>query len=143
MSIEYIVIGDGPEKYMLKNYAKKLNIKTKFLGFLDHKKMSKYLSQTDIFCLMSNFDASPKILNEVMNYKIPLIISKNIGTSGDLIKNNYNGFLVENKKQFEDSLLKLLNNKNLRKKFGENGIKILDKNFNINNCIKNIYYSLN
>ena len=105
--------------------------------------MSKYLSQTDIFCLMSNFDASPKILNEVMNYKIPLIISKNIGTSGDLIKNNYNGFLVENKNQFEDSLLKLLNNKNLRKKFGENGIKILDQNFNINRCIKNIYYSLN
>ena len=38
MSIEYIVIGDGPEKYMLKNYAKKLNIKTKFLEFLNHKR---------------------------------------------------------------------------------------------------------
>lgn len=142
-NLEYLVIGDGPERFFLKNYAKKLKIKTKFFGFLSHKDMSKYLIKADIFCLLSNFDASPKILNEVMNFKIPIIASKNIGTAGDLIKNNFNGFLVENQKQFVISLFKLLNDKNVREKFGKNGIKILDRKFNIKNCIQNIYKSLN
>ena len=81
--------------------------------------MSKYLIKSDIFCLLSNFDASPKILNEVMNFEIPIIVSKNIGTAGDLIKNNFNGYLVENKKQFVISLLKLLNKKNVREKLAK------------------------
>ena len=141
--LEYLIIGDGPEKFFLKNYAKKLKIKTKFFGFLSHKNMSRHLIKSDIFCLLSNFDASPKILNEVMNFKIPIIASKNIGTAGDLIKNNFNGYLVENEKQFVVSLLKLLNDKKVRTKFGENSIKILDRKFNIENCIRNIYKSLN
>ena len=31
--------------------------------------MNMVLNKTDVFCLMSNFDASPKIVNEIMNYK--------------------------------------------------------------------------
>ena len=31
-----------------------------------------------------------------MNYKIPIILSDKIGTAGDLIVNNYNGFIVKN-----------------------------------------------
>ena len=52
--LQYLVIGDGPEKFFLMKYAKKLKIETKFFGFLSHKDMSRYLIKSDIFCLLSN-----------------------------------------------------------------------------------------
>ena len=71
-------------------------LKLIFLIFVSKKDMNMVLNKTDVFCLMSNFDASPKIVNEIMNYKIPIILSDKIGTAGDLIVNNYNGFIVKN-----------------------------------------------
>ena len=73
-----------------------------------------------------------------MNYKIPVIISDKIGTAGDLIINNYNGFVVKNEIELRKKIFLLNKNRIYRNIFSTKSIKILDEKFNFNIAITNI-----
>jgi glycosyltransferase involved in cell wall biosynthesis len=133
-----LVVGNGPEKANLIRLARLHKVNAYFFDFLYQKDMNKVLNKTDVFCLMSNFDASPKVVNEIMNYKIPIIISDKIGTAGDLIVNNYNGFIVKNEIELRKKILLLNKNRIYRNIFSTKSLKILDEKFNFNVAIKNI-----
>ena len=55
---------------------------------------SDFLSAADIYLQVSDYDPSPKSLNEAMNFELPIIATRMIGTCQDLVKENINGFQV-------------------------------------------------
>ena len=55
--------------------------------------MSKYLSMSDIYAMPSQYDASPKALNEAMNFKLPILVSDGVKTAKELCKDGVNGFI--------------------------------------------------
>ena len=50
---------------------------------------------------MSDYDPSPKTLNEAMNFGLPCIVSDNVGTAKDLIKNGINGYILNNTNKYK------------------------------------------
>jgi glycosyltransferase involved in cell wall biosynthesis len=57
------------------------------------------------------------------------IIAANEGGPRETIKNNFNGFLINNKKELVEKMLEVSKNEQLTKKLGKNGRKFVEKNF--------------
>ena len=93
---KFLIVGDGNYKNDIEIFNRIFRKKIILSGFVDIKKISDYYSISDLFVLLSSYDPSPKTLNEAMNFGLPCIVSKQVGTSKDLIKNGINGYVLKN-----------------------------------------------
>jgi len=102
----------------------------------------------DIFVLPTYNDCFPLVLLEAMQHRLPCITTKE-GCIPDMVKDGENGFLAERKdpESLAGSIGKLLKDKDLRLKMGENGYQKLMAYFTEekfeNNLIKILNYKLN
>ena len=68
----------------------------------------------------------------VKNNKVsPLSSNSAVLKTANIIKNNDNGFLVDNMYQWEETLFKLINNNELRKKIGLKARETVNKSYSI------------
>lgn len=128
-NIYYYWIGNVDKKFYSSNlfFEKKLKKKTKFhnrikiINKLSREKLFNFIDKSEIIILPSLRDNSPNACMEALSMKKIIIARKNSGYD-DLIKNNYNGFLFNKKKDHEIPILvsKILslskNRKNILKK---------------------------
>lgn len=147
-----LVCGDGPLRNEYEGLAKKMSIEkfVRFTGFIsDHEKID-YLSLSDILIVPSivaqsgDTEGLPVVILEGLSSG-KSIIASNVGGVSDAIKDDYNGFLVEQKdsKHIADKVLMLINNKDKMNGLSQNSIisskrydwKIIAKSFS--NTIKN------
>ena len=146
-------------KELDEKYKKKINIKfygqlnnySNFLkSYIDDKNLSnyisinphsldvsKYIQECDIGLSTSSEEGLSNSIMEFMNFNMP-VIATDVGGSNELIYNNINGLLV---RYGDINSLKLaiefyVKNINFISIHGNNSKKILQKNFDINNCIK-------
>jgi glycosyltransferase involved in cell wall biosynthesis len=91
--VSLLVIGDGPERESLSELAERLRVHVVFAGFVGQRTVARLLSVADVFALLSAYDASPKALNEAMNFPIPMVVSDGVGTSLDLVHHGVNGYI--------------------------------------------------
>ena len=102
----------------------------------------------DIFVLPTYNDCFPLVLLEAMQHRLPCITTKE-GCIPDMVKDGENGFLAEKKdpESLAGSIGKLLKDKDLRLKMGEDGYQKLMAYFTEekfeNNLIKILNYKLN
>ena len=89
--IHFLIVGDGELRDKVKQKIIQNKSQLSYLGFIDISKISEIYSIADVFCVLSSYDPSPKTLNEALNFNIPSIVYKEIGTCKDLIKNGING----------------------------------------------------
>ena len=132
---EFWVVGNGPEKEYIRKYALDKEIDVKFFGFCSQKKVAELMGKSHFFIIMSEYDASPKALNEAAAIGLPLIVSKNVGTSYDIVKENENGLIINDINQNSLSLIylfvfKCMNEPSFYLSACEKSIKI-DKSFSI------------
>lgn len=78
----------------------------------------KYFSDSDIFAYFSYEDNMPIAIMEAMASGLP-VITNEVGAVGELINNGQNGFIAENHNSYQNALLKLIDNFDLRKKIGQ------------------------
>ncbi|MBU4284993.1 glycosyltransferase family 4 protein [Patescibacteria group bacterium] len=102
----------------------KLVIATK----LSHNELMAYFKTSMIFVLNSGYEGFSHILLEAMACELP-VITTNVCGNPEIVRNSYNGLLVEynNKEQIKNAILRLWKDENLRRKFIENGKKTLEK----------------
>lgn len=95
LNLEYIIIGDGPERVRLQDLVKKLFLddNVHFLGESKHDEAMSYLSSSDIFVLPSFRETFGLVYLEAMAFGKVVIGCKGHGFDG-IIKDNKNGFLV-------------------------------------------------
>ena len=137
--VQFVWIGDGEFKHMLTS-------KNIFItGWLNRKEVLNRLADIDIYLSTSLWEGLPLSVLQAMALKKPLILSNCVGNR-DLVENNINGFLCENLNCFEVNIKKLIQNKGLRKNFGENSYKIFSGNFSLERMIekyKSLYKEVN
>ncbi|MHA1251160.1 MAG: glycosyltransferase family 4 protein [Candidatus Helarchaeota archaeon] len=126
-----LIIGEGPLKLQLKKLIKKeKNHKILYLGIQNYNNITKYLSESSVFVLPSIREGQGIVFLESMAARTPVIgVYKEDSGVKDIIKNNYNGFLIK-KDDISDLAYKielLLSNKNLYIKFQENGYNYAKK----------------
>jgi glycosyltransferase involved in cell wall biosynthesis len=102
---------------------------------MNHDELAEIFTISDYFCINSDYDASPKVINEAMNFALPIICKNTIGTSEDLIINKYNGYIYKNDDDLLNIFRKIINNSKEIKYKGVNSQKILDNKFNYSNCL--------
>jgi glycosyltransferase involved in cell wall biosynthesis len=129
--------GDGPyREKILPELEKYENFK--WLGKLEHpNEVKKYLSEIDVYALISGIDMSPVSLLEAQMLGKP-VIATNVGGIPEEMKNNETGFLVE-KGDHEDLISKisiLFNDQQKAIQMGINGKKFVEENFSWENIAK-------
>jgi len=129
-NVTFYWAGDGPYvEEILKELKKYPNFK--WMGRLDYPgKVRQFLSEIDIYALISGIDMSPLTLQEAQLMEKP-VIATNVGGIPELMENKKSGFLVE-KGNSEDLIKKIsyiLTNQKESKQMGINGKKFVEKNF--------------
>ncbi|HRN69936.1 MAG TPA: glycosyltransferase family 4 protein [Candidatus Woesebacteria bacterium] len=130
---QLIIVGKGDYVNEYKEYIKSKSLvnNVTFLGYIDDNKLQEVYSAVNIVTLpsISQSEGFGMILIEAGSHKKP-IIGSNVGGIPSIIKDGFNGYLVEpkNVEQLAEKISLLLTDKQLAKKLGENGYKeIIEK----------------
>ena len=123
--------GDGPyREKILTELGKYDNFK--WLGNLEYPdKVREFLTEIDVYALVSGIDMSPLTLQEAQLMKKP-VVATNIGGMPEIMIDHETGFLIEkgNSKELIKKLSLLINDEQKRKTMGENGRKFIEEKFN-------------
>jgi glycosyltransferase involved in cell wall biosynthesis len=92
-----------------------------FAGFLDQTRVARAYACGDVFALVSSHDETwGLVVNEAMNFGLPIVVSNRVGSASDLVHDGDNGFVVP----YDDldalalALDRLVASKDLRTRFG-------------------------
>ena len=134
-----LIFGSGPLEEKLKKMAEDLGIaeKIKWRGFMPYNKVPEALAQIDIFIYPSWHEGFGRSIMEALAME-KAVVATRVGGIPDLIKDGENGFLVEPHKpeMLAQKIKELMENKELREKFGKTGHEWVAKNFEWNDGIK-------
>lgn len=133
------VIGKGPQEEYLRKNADLLGVNLKFLGVFPNDKLPYIYNQYEIFILPSHFEGNPKVLLEAMSCGVACI-GTNVRGIREIIKHKENGYICNpTSDSIKNAIIELYNNKNLRITLGNNARNYVEKNFSLDNCVKNEY----
>ncbi len=88
------IIGDGPHKDYLEHLAD--NSRIIFEGEKYFKDVEKSITDSNILILPSLTENLPNVILEALSFGVP-VIATYVGAIPEIIKNGYNGYLVETK----------------------------------------------
>jgi glycosyltransferase involved in cell wall biosynthesis len=143
-NVTFYWVGDGPYRNeVLPILSKYENFK--WLGAMQYPdKVREYLTEIDVYALVSGIDMSPLTLQEAQLMEKP-VVATNVGGIPELMKNNETGFLVE--KGDHDALIQnfsaLVNDNNKAKQMGTAGRDFVKDNFSWDKIAKKFITILN
>ena len=136
--VNFYWAGDGPLRERVLSELNKYN-NFHWLGKLQYPdKVREYLSEIDVYALVTGMDLASLSLKEAQLMQKP-VIATNVGGNQEMMIDGKTGFLVQqgNHKQLIDKLSLLLENDELAKKMGNEGRKFIEETFNWELVTKN------
>lgn len=81
--VHFVILGTGPDETMLRTLAAELGVfeRIRFVGFVDHKDMPKYLAASDIFIRPSRSEGMGSSFIEAMAAGLPVVATQEGGLS--------------------------------------------------------------
>jgi len=142
--VNFYWAGDGQYKNRI------LSVLGKFdnfysLGSLQYPdKVREYLSEIDVYALITGMDLAPLTLKEAQLMEKPVIVS-NVGGNPEMMLDKKTGFLVEegNDNELFEKISLLLNDEQLCLEQGSNGRNFIIKKFSMDESAKNFIRILN
>lgn len=131
---KFIIAGKGPEEERLKELAKSLGVSdsVKFIGFIPNDELPEYLNSMDVYVSTSLSDAGLAASTaEAMSCGLPVIVT-DVADNREWVEDGITGFVVPTKdpKLLAEKIIYLLQNENVRKKFGKISRKIIEERNN-------------
>lgn len=126
---ELIICGEGPYRKKLEQQIKSINARNiHLLGFISDEQLKHEYGTSSIFVLSSSSENFPVVLLEAMSSSCAIITS-NITGCPEVVGDT--AFLVNprSSSEIKESLVKLINDNELRTKMGENARKRVLENF--------------
>jgi len=128
----FLIVGDGPEREHLENLTHELNVNdyVKFVGGVPHDEVKYYMNSADIFVSLSDYSNVVNPLLEAMRCG-RCIVTLNTGATGEIIKNNETGILLDVNSigELPNVIIKLLKDEKSREKLGTNARKYASEHF--------------
>ena len=128
-----VLLGDGPEMKKLKEIVKQKNLDSnvEFKGWIDRKDIPEHLSNASIGIgplrrTTVTENALPIKVLEYMASSLP-IIAKTGTLPDDVLKDDENGWFVENSSELYEKIIKLEQNPELVEKMGKNSLSMVQK----------------
>lgn len=135
--IKLLVIGEGEDKEKLIKYAKKLNIE-KMVIFTGYRRdVAELMAIMNLFVFTSLREGLPRVLVQAAAVGIPSV-AFNVDGISEILKDNYNGFLVEptNFKQLVERIIKYIDNKELLRMHGKNGQNVVKDRWSVEGMVR-------
>ena len=89
--------------------------------------------ETDIFLFPTwyPYEGCPMVILDAMSFGIPVISTKDVGAIPEMVIDGESGILTDKKNpgQIADAIIKLIENKEMRSRMGENGRARFRKHF--------------
>ncbi|CAA0167982.1 glycosyltransferase [Tenacibaculum maritimum] len=128
---------------LIKKYALEKNIT--LVPWCDRLETMDILKKCQIYTSTSRYEGLPYSVIEALALSKPCVVT-NVDGNKDLVKNNFNGFLVsENEGEIAKKIIQLLKDKTTRTLFAQNAHEDFLKNYSIQNTIhklENIYKTI-
>jgi glycosyltransferase involved in cell wall biosynthesis len=130
--VQFIFVGDGEVRKELESLvsASELNPYVLFAGMQNVSQIPLWLNAADIFVLPSLSEGNPNVLLEAMACGLA-VVSTAVGGIPDMIRDKQEGLLVlpKSPQALARQITTLIRDKTLRKKLGQNGLKMVQANY--------------
>lgn len=124
-----VFVGDGPLRARLETAARSLAIPdVHFVGFLNQSKLASAYTAADLFVLPSAYDETwGLVVNEAMNFNLPVIVSDRVGCAADLVRPGENGLIFRsgNADDLSSAMLSFVQSEDLRMQYGARSGEII------------------
>lgn len=135
----FLLVGSGEQEEEVKELIKLLDMEELFIltGYQDN--IYKFYPIIDVFFLPSLYEGLPMVILEAMSFE-KSIVSMNVGSINEVIKNNKNGILI-NKDDYEEFINKLYfikENEEISKDYGKKASKYIKDNYDIKEYSKKV-----
>ena len=137
-NVHFYWAGDGQFKGKILPEIKKFE-NFHYLGTLDYPdKVREFLTEIDVYLLLTQGDTTPLSLKEAQLMKKP-VIATNFGGIPEIMKDKITGYLIEknNSKDLLDKISILINDKEKSKEMGENGRNFIKREFSLEASARN------
>lgn len=130
VEIKYFAVGYGDLESELRSFAKEIGLEHIVNFIINPSDLSHYYKKADIYLSTSGYEGISNSILEAMSYSLPIVAS-DVGDNNLLIKNKFNGYLVEvkDKKGFKSCLELLIRDHSKRIEFGNNSYNLLKDKF--------------
>lgn len=126
---ELVMVGEGELRKKLELYVRCEGIQNvRFAGFVSQKNLPEYYGGSDIFVLPSGIGETwGLVVNEAMNFSLPVIVSDFAGCAEDLVIHGKNGFVYStgNVEELRRYIGMLLESEDVRASFGRKSHDII------------------
>jgi len=139
-NVNFLIVGDGKLKEKCKNYISHHALKNvKLVGRVPFSDIPAFYSVSDIVVFPSIWqEPFGRVAIEAMAAGKPVVAS-NVGGIPDIIEHGKTGYLVNpfDLETWKNSIIKLIENENLRESIGKEGKKVARK-YDANSVVKEI-----
>lgn len=133
--------GDGPLRESVEKRASQLGLSHMIItGFLNQTEICRAYAAADVFVLPSAFKETwGMVVNEAMNFGLPIIASDRVGCASDLVRPGENGYVFPSGdiEALADALRQLVGDPERRRRLGERSVQIV-QHFSIERTAKGI-----
>lgn len=123
-----LFVGDGELRGELEAIVTTLSVPDVHIaGFLNRTEIHEAFAAADIFALPSAFHETwGLVVNEAMNFGLPIVVTDKVGSAVDLVHHGRNGFVVRTREdELVDALSRLVGDPDLRGKLGCRSIAMI------------------
>lgn len=136
-----LMVGDGPLRGEVERTIRDAGIRNVLLaGFLNQDELPFAYTAADVFTLFSKFNETwGLVVNEAMNFSLPIVVSDLVGCSKDLVRDGWNGFTVGYTDEVELAarLQELVSKPAMRAEFGRNSADLVTQ-YTVKRCATGI-----
>lgn len=120
-----VIVGDGPEKEKLVNLANNLGLtnKVEFVAWVDN--LVSFYKSADCLVLASDSEGWPLVVVEALAFNLPIIMT-DVGSAGELVRDNINGLVVpvKDEQALSQALAKVINQPNLLQRWRQYNLQL-------------------
>ena len=141
-NMELILVGDGPDRRLLEEFAISLDIREKvdFVGNVPEAEVFNQMKNADILALTSYMEGVPMVLMEAMALRLP-VIAPQIAGIPELVQDRENGLLFSpgNWSQLTDRIVEIACDSNQRSVYATKARQTVCKDFAIEKAIMPLF----
>lgn len=137
--IRFLIVGGGPLRDSLQSRVKDLELSPNFLFLGVRQDIPELLNVMDIFVLPSLYEGLPNVILEAMACSKP-VVGTSVGGIPEAVQDRLTGFLVppQDPESLALAITKLLTDRDLAIKMGQNGRKRVEAYFSIEKEVERI-----
>ncbi len=124
-----LIVGSGPEQVRLETMVDRLRLSNVvFAGFINQSAICRAYAAADVFVLPSKINETfGLVVNEAMNFRLPIIVSDKVGCGPDLVRPGDNGYVFDwdSSTQLAARLGDLVSSQEVRARMGKRSEEIV------------------